>query len=311
MELMGIEIQYIAGPLVGAVIGYITNDIAIRMLFRPHKPKYIFGIHVPFTPGIIPKEKGRIAEAIGKSVSENLMNREVMERNLLSEDMIAKIEQSFDEFVTRQKNNEESLQSFVCRYLTPEEYQTVKDSITGEFGNIVCKKMADKAMGETVAAMIVQHIVEKTQNSILGIMGGDHIAQMLEEPTRKFLAKHINDMLSSHSEEIFSSLISNEIDKVSDARICDILNGKDDRINEARQNIISVYKTIITDHLPRILNTVDISTIVRERINEMDMNEAEKIILEVMDKELKAVVWLGALLGFIMGFMNVIAKLIG
>ena len=30
------------GPAVGAVIGYITNDIAIRMLFRPHQAKYIF-----------------------------------------------------------------------------------------------------------------------------------------------------------------------------------------------------------------------------------------------------------------------------
>ena len=44
-------------PLLGGVIGYITNDIAIRMLFRPHTAKYVFGIHVPFTPGIIPKEQ--------------------------------------------------------------------------------------------------------------------------------------------------------------------------------------------------------------------------------------------------------------
>ena len=58
--------QYFVGPLVGAVIGYITNDIAIRMLFRPHQAKYFMGIHIPFTPGIIPKEKARIAGAIGK-----------------------------------------------------------------------------------------------------------------------------------------------------------------------------------------------------------------------------------------------------
>ena len=75
--------HYFIGPAVGAVIGYITNDIAIRMLFRPHEAKYIFGVRVPFTPGIIPKEKTRIAGAIGKAVSENLMNREVLEKSLL------------------------------------------------------------------------------------------------------------------------------------------------------------------------------------------------------------------------------------
>ena len=33
----------------------------------------------------------------------------------------------------------------------------------------------------------------------------------------------------------------------------------------------------------------------------MDMNEAEAIILDVMKKELRAIVWFGALLGSIMG----------
>ena len=50
-------IHYLITPLVGGVIGYVTNDIAIRMLFRPHNAKYLFGFKIPFTPGIIPKEK--------------------------------------------------------------------------------------------------------------------------------------------------------------------------------------------------------------------------------------------------------------
>ena len=84
-------LHYLIGPAVGAVIGYITNDLAIRMLFRPHQAKYIMGVHVPFTPGIIPKEKARMAGAIGKAVSENLMNREVLEKSLLSDEMLTKI----------------------------------------------------------------------------------------------------------------------------------------------------------------------------------------------------------------------------
>lgn len=88
---MNIEASYIIAPLLGGVIGYITNDIAIRMLFRPHKAKYIMGVHIPFTPGIIPKEKGRIADAIGGVISENLMNKDVLERYLLSDDMVGNV----------------------------------------------------------------------------------------------------------------------------------------------------------------------------------------------------------------------------
>ena len=74
---------YIYAPLVGGVIGYITNDIAIRMLFRPHTAKHIMGWLVPFTPGI-PKEKGRIAEAVGTAICDNVISQEVLEKYLLS-----------------------------------------------------------------------------------------------------------------------------------------------------------------------------------------------------------------------------------
>lgn len=96
------ETTYFIAPLLGGLIGYITNDIAIRMLFRPHKAKYLLGIHIPFTPGIIPKEKGRIAEAIGGVISENLMNNEVLEKYLLSDEMIGKVQSAVEEFISTQ-----------------------------------------------------------------------------------------------------------------------------------------------------------------------------------------------------------------
>ena len=52
------ETQLIIGPLVGAIIGLITNGIAIKMIFRPLYAKYLWGWKLPFTPGLIPKEKG-------------------------------------------------------------------------------------------------------------------------------------------------------------------------------------------------------------------------------------------------------------
>ena len=102
---------YILPPLVGGVIGYVTNDIAIRMLFRPHTAKYIMGWRVPFTPGIIPKEKGRIAEAVGTAISDNLMSKEVLEKYLLSDSMVNRVRASIEEFIAKQKVNEESVSS--------------------------------------------------------------------------------------------------------------------------------------------------------------------------------------------------------
>lgn len=64
--------------LVGSVIGYITNWLAIKMLFKPHYEKRIFGIKVPFTPGLIPKEQKRIASSVADAVAEHLLTSDTM-----------------------------------------------------------------------------------------------------------------------------------------------------------------------------------------------------------------------------------------
>ena len=56
----------------------------------------------------------------------------------------------------------------------------------------------------------------------------------------------------------------------------------------------------ILGHLPDVL--ADPKTAKRLQ----DMDETERLIFHVMDKELKAIVWFGALFGFLMGFINLL-----
>ncbi|MFQ5912105.1 MAG: DUF445 domain-containing protein [Nitrospinota bacterium] len=61
-------------PLAGALIGYGTNYLAIWMLFHPYRRIGIWGCTVPFTPGLIPRERGKIAESIAESVERELLS---------------------------------------------------------------------------------------------------------------------------------------------------------------------------------------------------------------------------------------------
>ncbi len=79
---------YLISALVGAVIGYITNWLAIKMLFKPHKEKRVFGMKVPFTPGLIPKEKERIAKSIGDTVGEHILTNEIMTESLKDKEIL-------------------------------------------------------------------------------------------------------------------------------------------------------------------------------------------------------------------------------
>ena len=322
------EASYIIAPLLGGVIGYITNDIAIRMLFRPHTAKYILGVHVPFTPGIIPKEKGRIAEAIGGVISENLMNKEVLEKYLLSEDMVGKVRSAVEEFIATQQRNKETVSQFLGHYLSKEEIYTIAQNINHSITKQTYEKLADSSVGEKVAHIAIDHVAQKLTidgaqellsgiggalgglgGMAAGLFGGNIVAKflgMLREPAEHFLAKNINTMLRDNGEEIVSNMIGGEVDNFLNKPVSKLLEGHEEQLAQAVNTIESIYRSIISEHLPKILQSIDISKIVRERINEMDVKETEKLIFQVMEKELKAIVWLGALLGSVMGSINLI-----
>ncbi len=322
---MSFEFTYILTPLVGGVIGYITNDIAIRMLFRPHKAKYIFGCKIPFTPGLIPKEKARIADAIGNAISDNLMNKEVLERYLLSDEMVGKVRTAVEKFIFAQQCNTETVRDFLRHYLSEEEIETISGGVNQNLTEQISCSLSNPIVGEKVAYVAMDYIANKLSidgaNELLaglgGVLGGaaahlfsgNIVARflgMLREPTERFLAKQINNMLQENSNDIVSNMVEQEVNTFLDKQVCKLLEGHDKQLAQAVNTIESIYRTIIHEHLPKILESVDISKIVRDRINEMEVNETEELILQVMNKELKAIVWLGALLGLAMGCVNLL-----
>ncbi len=64
---------YVAPPIAGGVIGYFTNDLAIKMLFRPYKARYVWGRRLPFTPGLIPSNQERLAQRVANAIMGSLL----------------------------------------------------------------------------------------------------------------------------------------------------------------------------------------------------------------------------------------------
>jgi len=75
---------YFVPPIVGAVIGLFTNWLAIKMLFRPLTEKRILGLRVPFTPGMLPRERGRMARSMAETVATDLLDDKTLTNRLRS-----------------------------------------------------------------------------------------------------------------------------------------------------------------------------------------------------------------------------------
>ena len=294
---------FLIGPAVGGVIGGLTNKVAIKMLFRPYNPKYIGKIHIPLTPGIIPKEKERIATAIGGVVSENLLSSEVLGRNLLSSDMTEKIGRGLDGFFARMQQEPRSLREFALQYLSPEELQRLTQHAEQDITHTLCAKLTDKAIGDKVAEMVIEQVMERLEQSVLGRLGAA-VFELMRDAAKAKLAENINEMLHNNADEMVGGMIHSELNDLLEKPISQLTAGKEALLEQAKGSIMKAYSTLVSDSLPKILATVNIQHVIEERIKEMDMKETEAVIISVMDKELKALVWFGVLLGFIMGFVT-------
>jgi len=117
--------DWIVTPLMGAVIGYFTNWLAIKMLFRPHTEKRVFGIRLPFTPGLIPKEKLRLAKAMGETLSENVLTKDVLADSLASPAVRENISEAIDTGFCALATSDDTADDLLAKLLGEEKTATL------------------------------------------------------------------------------------------------------------------------------------------------------------------------------------------
>ena len=298
---MGFEI--LIPPVIGGIIGYITNDIAIKMLFHPRKPIYIGKWQLPFTPGLIPKEKHRVAKSIGRVVSNQLLSPDTLTQALTSPDMLEKLRVALEKVVEDNRENEDTVDATLLRFAPAEVVDMNVDNIKEKLKVLICEKLENMHFGE----MVSKHLLQKLNQSLGGAVKGFGFG-LLDESVINVLAGNIGDLLdkglNDHSGEIVSTLVDTEADKLLCTRICDIVEKYDEKIPGVIDWIVSTYVSVVENNLEQILKGVDLGKVVEEKIASFDVAQLEDMIFGIMNKELKAIVYLGALLGFLMGWIT-------
>jgi uncharacterized membrane protein YheB (UPF0754 family) len=82
--------RFILLVLIGGLIGWLTNKIAIKMLFRPINPHKFLGITFH---GVFPRRKDKIAMSLADIIEQELLSKEVLMSKILSEEKIASIKE--------------------------------------------------------------------------------------------------------------------------------------------------------------------------------------------------------------------------
>lgn len=296
-------LHFIAPPVVGGVVGYFTNDLAIRMLFRPLKPVYLFGHKLPMTPGMIPKNKERLAAGIGDMVSCKLMSSDVLAETLLSPEMLDKVRGKVTDFVAKQRQNNTPISMALAQLIGADTVTSVVDTVKSSVDQRIAEKMSDPSLSEFVTQSIMKSINEQlSSNKFVEFLGGFAVKALdVEGKVRNM----VSNVLSGEAVELVKNMLHSETDKFLQKPVSSLFTQGDDKVNKIADAVVELYRKVVTDKLPEILKTINIKQVVHNRIINMDVLEMERMILDICDKELRAVVWLGAVLGSIIGCINI------
>lgn len=147
--------EIIVPAAVGSVIGYFTNWLAIKMLFKPHTAKYIFGVKIPFTPGLIPKERKRIAKSIGEAIGTHLLDDKTILNEVQGIDISGHINKVINQYVEKAEKNQITLGE-ALKDLNIENTDKVADDIARYFMSNAYKLdiYAKEVMGTAIETII-------------------------------------------------------------------------------------------------------------------------------------------------------------
>lgn len=296
-------IKAIIAPLVGGVIGYITNDLAIRMLFRPRRAIYIGKFHVPFTPGLIPSQKSRIARSIGKVVSEQLLNEETLRQTLLSEGTINALQARVRQAVAGLASDERTIGELLEPHFDPKAFGENTQALEHRLTALICERINEAQIGYAIVDNLTGKLSDLVAQNRLLAMLMDNGAQ---KALRQKIAEKIDEVVSEKAPEAVYGIVDQYRQDLLGMRICELYQKYGDKVDWLIQRGTDLYISILGGNLDRLLQAINIEQIVVDRIDAFDAAQLEEMIFDIMKKELNAIVYLGALLGFLMGFVNLL-----
>jgi len=151
--------------VIGAIIGGVTNALAIRMLFRPYNTLYIGKWKVPFTPGLIPKRRDELAEQMGKIVVNHLLTPESIQRKFLNDDfqkeMTAVVQKEIDHFLHSEATVEELLEKIGIKDVRDRSEARLNELVEEKYENIM-----ETYRNKPLKAVIPEQLVEKVNGKI-------------------------------------------------------------------------------------------------------------------------------------------------
>lgn len=183
-----------------AAVGYLTNYLAIEMLFKPYKPdkKHFFSI-MTFTywkQGLIPKNKHKIGIQLGEIVGERLLNPEKISDELCN--MVSsflkgeKVISKFKDYIREGlKKHKARMSEYLAPRIEAELINIVRREITADrIRSFVIENVMPFITQESTRETVAKYIKDGLQKRIPGL------TEILKKELNKKAEEYLREKLS-------------------------------------------------------------------------------------------------------------------
>ena len=286
----------LSGPVIGAVIGYCTNYIAVKMLFFPRKEIKVLGHRLPFTPGAIPKGKPRLAKAAGDVVANTLLTEDDIREKFMAPEIEAVIIDKIMDVLSVELGD--GIRT-VCQ--DDEEYESMKTNLSIALTAQIMESIDNMDIKNVIVNEAKRAIKEKTAGTMLAMFVTDELVDSLVYP----VGEKLENFIAENGADYIQAEIENKLETFEHKTVLELCSDMDLDEKKVREMISSVYQTAAVKAIGGLLRSINIAGMVEEKINDMDVKQLEEVVLAVMKKELNMIVNLGALVGGIIGILNI------
>jgi uncharacterized membrane protein YheB (UPF0754 family) len=247
---------------VSGLIGFLTNWLAITMLFRPAKKRPLLG------HGLIPAQKDRIAFRLATAVSKDLINPEIIKKKIQDSGVISKYRELASDYIKAVIDNPEfrsDLKQWVVDYVQamigdPEVRTSIAEKLIAELDESLEERSLEKVALKTYTFLKGKEMQDIVEESLV------RLPATVEKGLIRF--DEFLDRLPEH--------IENESDKI---------------------------ETLLTQILYRLVNQLDVFSLVEENLKNFDEGRLEQLIKGATNEQLTYIQYLGGILGTIGGLV--------
>ncbi len=196
--------SYLIFPTVGALIGYMTNVLAIWMIFNPKKPINF----LLFTwQGLVPKSRDRIAENLATTVEQELVNARLIKEYLMEEQRKRDIKRGLVDFILGELDRDYPSLREMLGANYPRLRQFILDYYMNNYGAVL--RFLDRVMQDVARRPLKEFLDENRYGRI-----------------RRWLEEYSGQMISSFSERTVGEIFGNRDIEDMVARLLDRIDDR-------------------------------------------------------------------------------------